>query len=264
MLSKLFTLPEVLKQGKVVANPEAWKNGQINTAYLVGFLGLLVASLSFFGVNLAIDESTLNTIAGAILALYGIYNQIVTMASSEKVGIKPTPPKPTAKPTVKSKEKPPTSPTRVAIASLVIGSAMTVGAITQFEGFRSKAYVDLAGIPTIGYGTTEGVKMGDTITKEEAEQRLIREIGSKFHPAIASCVKVPLYQHEYDAYTSLVYNIGGANFCKSTLVKVLNQSQYTEACNQIIRWNRVKGEVVQGLVNRREEERKMCLGELNK
>lgn len=255
MLNKLFTLPEVLKQGKVVANPEAWKNGQINVAYLVGFLGLVVASLSFFGINLVVDESTLNTIAGAILALYGIYNQIATMASSDKVGFKP-------KPETKPKVEPKTG--RVAIASLVIGSALTVGTITHFEGFRSKAYVDMAGIPTIGYGTTENVKLGDTITKEEAERKLIKDVANKFHPAIAQCVKVPLYQHEYDAYASLVYNIGGANFCKSTIVKYLNEYKYKDACDQILRWNRVKGEVVQGLVNRRQEEHKICLGEYNK
>lgn len=255
----MFNLPEVLKQGKVVANPEAWKNGQINVAYLVGFLGLVVASLSFFGVNLIVDESTLNTIAGAIMALYGIYNQIATMASSDKVGFKP---KPETKPKVDKKEESKTG--RVAIASLVIGSALTVGTITHFEGFRSKAYVDMAGIPTIGYGTTENVKLGDTITKEEAERKLIKDVANKFHPAIAQCVKVPLYQHEYDAYASLVYNIGGANFCKSTIVKYLNESKYKDACNQILRWNRVKGEVVQGLVNRRQEEHKICLGEYNK
>lgn len=259
MLNKLFTLPEVLKQGKVVANPEAWKNGQINAAYLVGFLGLVLASLSFFGINLSVDETTLNTIAGALLALYGIYNQIVTMASSDKVGVKPKEP---AKPKAKVEEKPKT--TRVAIASLVVGSALTVGTITHFEGFREKAYVDLAGIPTIGYGTTENVKMGDRITKEEAERKLINDVANKFHPAIAQCVKVPLYQHEYDAYASLVYNIGGANFCKSTIVKYLNESKYKDACDQILRWNRVKGQVVQGLVNRREEEHKICLGEYNK
>jgi lysozyme len=73
-------------------------------------------------------------------------------------------------------------------------------------------------------------------------------------------VKVPLYQHEYDAYLSLSYNIGPTAFCKSTLVRKLNQQDYSGACAQILRWNRAGGEVVRGLSIRREAEYKQCLG----
>jgi hypothetical protein len=83
----VFSIPEVLKQGKVVANPVAWKQGQITIGFLAGFLGLFVAMLPLFGYTLDIDETTLNSLAGGVLAAYGVYNQVATAASTDKVGI---------------------------------------------------------------------------------------------------------------------------------------------------------------------------------
>jgi lysozyme len=82
----------------------------------------------------------------------------------------------------------------------------------------------------------------------------------KFEGAIKQCVKVPLYQHEYDALIGLAYNVGSNAFCSSTLVKLLNQMRYSEACDQILRWDRAGGKVVRGLTIRREKEHKQCLG----
>jgi hypothetical protein len=83
----VFSIPEALKQGKMVANPVAWKQGQITVAFLAGFLGMMVAVLPLFGYTLDVDEVTLNSIAGGILAVYGVYNQVATAASTDKVGI---------------------------------------------------------------------------------------------------------------------------------------------------------------------------------
>ena len=79
---------------------------------------------------------------------------------------------------------------------------------------------------------------------------------------IRQCIKVPLYQHEFDAYVSLAYNIGAKNFCGSTLVKKLNAGDYTGACEQIRRWDRAGGKVLAGLTKRREKEYRMCMGEV--
>ena len=147
---------------------------------------------------------------------------------------------------------------RHGIKGLVLASAIAVGAISQYEGFRSEAYLDIGGIPTIGYGSTEDVKLGDRIDEKVARRRLIEEVRDVYGKAILKCVKVPLHQSEYDAYVSLTYNIGTGAFCSSTLVKKLNQEDYVGACEQIKRWNKVQGKVVQGLVNRREKEYKMC------
>lgn len=147
---------------------------------------------------------------------------------------------------------------RVKIALLSV-SLVGVTAITQFEGFESTTYLDVGGVPTIGYGSTKDVHVGDRIDEKGARRRLISELTQDYQPSVNNCVKVPLSQNEYDAYMALVYNIGSGAFCKSTLVKQLNAGNYIEACNQILRWNRVQGKVVRGLTNRRIAEHKMCM-----
>jgi lysozyme len=150
--------------------------------------------------------------------------------------------------------------TRIKIAAISLSASALVG-IASWEGFRSTAYIPIPGdVPTIGFGTTHGVKMGDTIDPVKALQRKISDI-SKFEGALKQCVTVPLHQREYDSYLSLAYNIGPTAFCNSTLVRLLNQGQYEEACKQILRWDRAGGRVVPGLTNRRQAEYKQCIGQ---
>jgi lysozyme len=151
--------------------------------------------------------------------------------------------------------------TRLKIAALSLSASALVG-IASWEGYRSNAYIPIPGdVPTIGFGTTKGVKMGDTIDPVKALQRKLSDV-KQFEGALKQCVTVPLHQHEYDSYLSLAYNIGPTAFCKSTLVRLLNQGQYQEACQQILRWDRAGGRVVAGLTNRRQEEYRLCIGEL--
>ena len=152
--------------------------------------------------------------------------------------------------------------TRITVAALAVSAAALVGIATH-EGYRGEAYKDTVGIPTLGFGETAGVKMGDKTTPERALVQLL-ESTEKHADAIRQCIHVPLYQHEFDAYISLAYNIGTGAFCKSTLVKKLNQGDYTGACNEIRRWNKAGGKVLPGLVKRREAEYKMCKGEAGK
>ena len=149
---------------------------------------------------------------------------------------------------------------RIAAAGLVLSAATLVGIATQ-EGYKQEAYIPVPGdVPTVGFGSTEGVHMGDKTTPVRALNRLLDEVDSVYAQGVRRCVTVPLYQHEFSAYVSLTYNIGVANFCNSTLVKKLNQEQYAEACAEISKWNRAGGRVLNGLVKRREEERKVCEG----
>lgn len=149
---------------------------------------------------------------------------------------------------------------RNSIAALALSAAALVG-MALHEGYRDTAYTPVPGdVPTIGFGTTEGVKPGDKITPPQALVRALDDI-QKFEGAIKRCVTVPLHQHEYDAYTSLAYNIGAGAFCSSTLVRVLNQGQYAEACRQILRWDKFKGQPLRGLTIRRQAEFKQCMGE---
>ncbi|MCI6530247.1 MAG: lysozyme [Mesosutterella sp.] len=147
---------------------------------------------------------------------------------------------------------------RYQIAAMTVSAATLVG-IAGYEGYSSVAYVPMAGdAPTIGWGTTGGVKKGDTIQPTQALQRLYRDAETA-KAGISKCVKVPLAQNELDAYLSLAYNIGPSAFCKSTLVKKLNRGDYKGACSEIRRWSYFKGKRLPGLAKRREAEFKTCM-----
>jgi lysozyme len=137
-------------------------------------------------------------------------------------------------------------------------SATALVAIALHEGYKENAYLPLDGdIPTIGFGTTSGVKLGDKTSPEKALQVALRDI-QKFEGALKQCVKVPLTQGEYDVYISLSYNIGSGNFCRSTLVKKLNGQDYEGACKEILRWDQFQGKRLPGLTKRRQEEYLKC------
>jgi len=148
---------------------------------------------------------------------------------------------------------------RNAITTLVLSAAALVG-IALNEGYSDSTIIPIKGdVPTIGFGTTEGVKLGDKITPPKALARALQDV-QKFEGAIKKCVVVPLHQYEYDAYVSLSYNIGTGAFCSSSLVKRLNEQDYASACQEILRWDRAKGRVVRGLTIRRQQEYQKCLG----
>lgn len=128
--------------------------------------------------------------------------------------------------------------------------------IREAEGLRLSAYLCPANVWTIGYGTTRGVKAGQVISKQKAEE-LLREDLREFERAVMDAIEVPVTQGQFDALTSLVYNTGPAQFRKSTLLKLLNQSRYAEAAAQFPRWNKGGGKVLPGLVKRRAAEREL-------
>lgn len=149
---------------------------------------------------------------------------------------------------------------RIQVAALSVSAAAFVG-ILAHEGYREQAYIPVPGdVPTIGFGTTEGVKLGDRTTPVQAMRRALRDL-EKFDTALKQCVTVPLHQHEYDAYLSLSYNIGSRAFCSSTLVRKLNTQDYAGACREILRWDRFQGRPLAGLTSRRQAEFKTCMGE---
>lgn len=149
---------------------------------------------------------------------------------------------------------------RLAVAALSLSAAGLVS-IANLEGFSEDAYIPIPGdVPTIGFGSTEGVRMGDTITVPKALERLMRDVGVA-ESAIGRCVKVPLSQSEYDAFTSFAFNVGGDAFCSSTIVKKLNAGDYDGACDELERWVYSQKRVVPGLVNRRQVEYRLCVKE---
>jgi len=134
--------------------------------------------------------------------------------------------------------------------------------IKSFEGLRLDAYPDpgTGGAPwTIGFGTTAGVKPGQTITKERAEE-LLREDVKRFEGYVDRLVKVPLTQGQYDALVSFVYNLGPGALERSTLLDQLNRGDYDSAAEQFGRWVKAGGKTLAGLVRRRAAERALFEG----
>lgn len=125
------------------------------------------------------------------------------------------------------------------------------------EGLKLKAYKDNGDIWTIGYGHTGvDVKPGMVIDEEEALLILESDL-TKAVLKVNKLVKVPLSQSQFDALVDFVFNIGGAAFSHSTLLRKLNAGDYLGAAEQFDRWVYDNKKVVVGLVNRRERERVM-------
>jgi len=124
--------------------------------------------------------------------------------------------------------------------------------IKEFEGLRLKAYIPVKGdVPTIGWGHTKGVKMGDKITKAQAERFLEKDIAPTVS-AVNRVIKVPVTQNEFDACVSLAFNVGITAFSRSTLVRKINQTPL-----EFLRWNKFKGKPLAGLTRRRKAEMKL-------
>lgn len=133
--------------------------------------------------------------------------------------------------------------------------------IRQFEGFRSHAYQDAGGVWTIGYGHTENVHEGDIISSAQAEALLVKEL-KEYENYVRKLVKVPLFQYQFDALVSWTYNLGPTNLKNSTMLILLNKGRYDLIPNEMRRWNKVNGKVVEGLVIRRDKEARLFAGEI--
>jgi lysozyme len=125
-----------------------------------------------------------------------------------------------------------------------------------FEGLRLNAYLDGGGVPTIGYGHTHDVKLGDTCTQEQAEQWLEEDIASSEYD-VNRLVKVDLTQDQFDALVDFVFNLGASQFARSTLLLKLNLHDYKGAAAEFKRWCFDNGKVVAGLVKRRAAEEQL-------
>ena len=124
--------------------------------------------------------------------------------------------------------------------------------IKNYESFKAKPYVCPAGVLTIGYGSTENVKIGDTITNEEATNRLKKHIET-----IEDYLnKLKLNQNQFDALCSFAYNCGLKALKDSTLIDFVKvyPNGFVSIHKQFLIWNKVKGKIVKGLTIRREAE----------
>lgn len=147
---------------------------------------------------------------------------------------------------------------------LVLVSAGLISSVSMLEGTRYVPYEDVVGVWTVceGYAGKDVVR-GKTYTRAECDNLTRTQLAA--HGAdVLRCTKVPLSQHEYDAYTIFTYNVGGAAFCGSSLVKKLNKNDHVGACNGLLAWDMAGGKHVPGLARRRQFEHRLCLGQVDK
>lgn len=131
--------------------------------------------------------------------------------------------------------------------------------IKDFEGLKLNAYLCPAGVATIGWGHTKGVKMGMTITERQAEDYLVEDIG----PIERNLNKlgVNFRQEQFDALVSFVFNLGWGNFSHSTLKsKILNDFPDQDIASEFIKWIYAGGKPLPGLKKRRVAEANMFVG----
>ena len=101
-----------------------------------------------------------------------------------------------------------------------------IALIKKFEGCELSSYQCSAGVFTIGYGHTLGVEDGDSCTQEEAESMLKDDLGV-FEEAVDRLVNVDLEQNQFDSLVAWTFNLGEGNLRESTLLKVLNEGNYS-------------------------------------
>jgi GH24 family phage-related lysozyme (muramidase) len=132
--------------------------------------------------------------------------------------------------------------------------------LKEFEGCRLKAYKDVGGVWTIGYGATgPDVYEGLVISQEQADTWLRQDV-SYFAKSVNDFVTVKLNQNEFDALVCLSYNIGLGAFKSSTLLKLLNgNTDRSLVASEFLKWCKVDGKVVEGLKRRREREKSLFL-----
>ncbi len=140
-------------------------------------------------------------------------------------------------------------------------NAAGLALIKEFEGLQLEAYLCPAGVPTIGYGSTAGVHLGDRITEATAEALLKEEL-RQFEAAVSQAVQVPLTVNQFSALVCFAYNVGTEAFRSSTLLQVLNQGSYEAAAQELLRWNKAAGGVLPGLVRRRTAEQQLFLSDV--
>jgi len=138
--------------------------------------------------------------------------------------------------------------------------AAAIALVGAWEGLRLTAYRDVVGMPTVCYGETLGVKLGDKHTKPECDAMLLASL-RRHETGMRNCLTRPdgIPAKSYIAFVSLTYNIGVGAFCRSTARKRLDAGDLKGACDAGTWFKRADGRVIPGLVNRRVAEHRLCL-----
>ena len=131
--------------------------------------------------------------------------------------------------------------------------------IKEAEGLRLEAYRCPAGVPTIGWGHTKGVKMGMRVTEAQAEDMLVEDIAPI--ERLLNGLKINFRQEQFDALVSWIFNLGEGNFKASTMYKrIIGNAKDEEITDQLVKWINAAGRPLPGLIKRRVAEANLFLG----
>ena len=127
--------------------------------------------------------------------------------------------------------------------------------VMEMEGCRLEAYQDAAGVPTIGYGHTKNVRMGDRISEYWAKEMLREDIEEA--EWLVKELGVAKTEGQLDALVSFVFNLGIGRLTRSTLLKTIREGgSKAQITKEFKRWVYADGKLLPGLVKRREWEAK--------
>jgi len=146
--------------------------------------------------------------------------------------------------------------------SLGAAAGLAVAVVAASEGIRQAAYLDPVGIPTVCFGETRGVKLGQKYSRAECEAMLRGRL-EEFNAGVEACVTRPLTDTRRVAFVSFAYNVGLGTFCQSSVARLHNQGS-DAACDALLKYNKARKAGVliplPGLTARRKEERELCYG----
>lgn len=131
--------------------------------------------------------------------------------------------------------------------------ALSTPFIAKWEGLETTAYRDIVGVPTVCYGETRGVKMGDKYTPEQCYKKLEAAVGDYYRDLQPYMTNKDMPVGVQASLVELAYNVGVGAAGNSTMMRLANQGRYKEACNQLSKWVKAGGKTVKGLENRRTE-----------
>jgi lysozyme len=135
-------------------------------------------------------------------------------------------------------------------------AALLIGVVAHFEGKRNDPYQDIVGVWTVCYGETQGPMR--RFTDAECEDKLANAL-VRYAKPVMDCADLRDRPNQLVAASSLAYNIGTANFCKSTAARKFKAGDIKGGCAAMLRWNMAGGKVVRGLTIRRQQEYKICM-----
>lgn len=149
---------------------------------------------------------------------------------------------------------------RKAGIGLTAAGGLAVALVGGWEGLKLYSYRDVIGVWTACYGETRGIKPGMRFTRAQCDTMLIDGL-EDFEAGMRACLTRPdaIPEKPYVAFLSLAYNVGAGTFCQSSVARKANAGDLRGACDALMLYVNAGGRRIQGLVNRRTAERKLCL-----